>query len=95
MFGLIVTMLVMLAVTGFFLVKPLMADETAAGSVAADDADASAVQLTPEEKRLAVDELQWRLDHDLETGRIDAEEHARLSSLAEEAGRAGRSKRSK
>ena len=94
MFALIVTMLVMLAITGFFLVEPLMADESATGAAPADHADAPAAELTPEERRLAVEELCWRLDHDLETGRIDTDEHARLTDLAEAAGRAGRGDRS-
>jgi hypothetical protein len=92
--GLLVSMLVLLVLSGAFLIKPLLAEEPPLAEETAGGPEAGRVaSLSQEERRQAIDELLWRLDHDLATGRIDADEHRRLKERAEQAQRAGRGKR--
>jgi hypothetical protein len=93
MVSLLVIMLVLLVISGVFLIKPLMAEE--AGEVASGSAEASmsVADLSPEQRQEAIEELMWRIDHDLATGRIDAEEHELLKARAEQARHGGGSKR--
>jgi hypothetical protein len=90
--SLLLMMIVLLVVSGAFLVRPLLAEEPAAGGDAPVEVEPGVSSLSPEERRQAIDELLWRLDHDLATGRIDDDEHRRLRARAEQAQRAGRSR---
>jgi hypothetical protein len=92
MLSLLVMMLVLLAITGFFLIKPLMAEEVTEAPGRPADATLSVADLSPEQRQEAIEELMWRIDHDLATGRIDAAEHEVLKARAEQARSGGGSK---
>ena len=94
MLSLLLTMIVLLVLSGAFLIRPLMGEEPATEPHEGPSGLAAEVSaLSAEERRQAIDELMWRLDHDLATGRIDADEHRQLKERAEQAQRAGRGKR--
>ena len=93
MVSLLLIMLVLLVIAGVYLIKPLMAEEATEAPGGSAEASLSVADLSPEQRQQAIDELLWRIDHDLATGRIDAEEHEVLKVRAEQARSGGGSNR--
>jgi hypothetical protein len=83
MTGLLLAFVLLLALTAFFVGRPLFAEESAGSG---DSSELSA-DLSGEERAVIERELRWRLEHDLASGRLDQSEYdAHVASLEQPTG---------